>query len=57
MSHYLKEAREIAEELVAKPGYAPQYAEELTDRIYKELLARHPKGNPDLLLEAAYLAV
>jgi hypothetical protein len=57
MSNYLKEAREIAEGFVAEPDYAPESAEELSDRIFKELVARHPKANPDMLSEAAYLAV
>lgn len=57
MSNYLKEAREIAEEFAAEPDYAPESAEELSDRIFKELVARHPKANPDMLSEAAYLAV
>ena len=57
MSSYLKEAREIAEEFAAEPDYTPESAEDLSDKIYKELLARHPKANPDLLSEAAYLAV
>jgi hypothetical protein len=39
----LKEAREIATEFAAEPDYAPESAEELSDRIFKELLARHPK--------------
>jgi hypothetical protein len=57
MSHYLREAREIAEELVAKPGYEWEFAEELSARIFKELVARHPKAHPEKLSEAAYLAV
>jgi hypothetical protein len=57
MSNYLKEAREIAEEFAAEPGYAPESAEELSDRIFKELVERHPKANLDMLSEAAYLAV
>jgi hypothetical protein len=55
--NYLKEAREIAEVFAAEPDYAPESAEEFSDRIYKELLARHPKANRDKLSEAAYLAV
>ena len=57
MSNYLKEARELAEELVAEPDYEPESAEELSDRILKELVVRHPKADPDKLSEAAYLAV
>ena len=47
----------IAEELVAKPGYELEFAEEFSARIFKELVARHPKANRDKLSEAAYLAV
>ena len=57
MSNYLKEAREIAEKFVAEPDYAAEFAEQLSERIFKELVARHPKANRDLLEEAAYLAV
>jgi hypothetical protein len=55
--NYLKEARGIAEEFAAEPDYAPEFAEELSDRVFKELVVRHPKANPDKLSEAAYLAV
>jgi hypothetical protein len=58
--NYLKEAREIAGGFAAEPDYAPESAEELSDRIYKELLTRHPKANRDIrdmLSEATYLAV
>lgn len=57
MSNYLKEARDIAEEFAAEPDYTPESAEGFSDRIFKELVARHPKANPDMLSEAAYLAV
>ena len=57
MSAYLREAREIAEEFASEPGYVPESAEELSDRIFKELVGRHPKADPDKLSEAAYLAV
>jgi hypothetical protein len=57
VSNYLKEARELAEEFVAEPDYEPESAEELSDRILKELVVRHPKADPDKLSEAAYLAV
>ena len=57
MSNYLKEAREIAEEFAAEPDYTPESAEELNDRVFKELVARHPKTNANMLSEAAYLAV
>jgi hypothetical protein len=55
--NYLKEAREIAGDCAAEPDCAPESAEELSDRIYKELLARYPKANRDTLSGAAYLAV
>ncbi len=55
--NYLKEAREIALGFAAEPDYAPVFAEELSDRILKELVARHPKANRDKLSDAAYLAV
>jgi hypothetical protein len=54
---YLKEAREIAGDFAAEPDYAPECAEEFSDRIFKELVARHPKANRDKLSDAAYLAV
>jgi hypothetical protein len=54
---YLKKAREIAVAFVAELDYAPESAEELSDRIFKELVARHPKANREMLSEAAYLAV
>lgn len=57
MSNYLKGARELAEEFVAEPDYEPESAEEPSDRILKELVVRHPKANPEMLSEAAYLAV
>jgi len=57
VSAYLREAREIAEEFASEPGYVPESAEELSDRIFKELVGRHPKADPDKLSEAAYLAV
>jgi|HubBroStandDraft_3_1064219.scaffolds.fasta_scaffold619821_2 hypothetical protein len=57
MSNYLKEAREIAEEFASEPDYTPESAEVFSDRIFMELAARHPKANPDILSEAAYLAV
>jgi hypothetical protein len=55
--NYLKEARAVAEEFAAEPDYAPESAEEFSDRIFKELVDRHPKANPDMLADAAYLAV
>jgi len=54
---YLREAREIAGDFAAEPDCGPESAEELSDRIYEELLTRHPKANRDTLSEAAYLAV
>ncbi|HKV81818.1 MAG TPA: hypothetical protein VJP02_26965 [Candidatus Sulfotelmatobacter sp.] len=55
--NYLKEAREIAAGFAAKSDYAPGSAEEFSDRIFNELVSRHPKANRDTLSEAAYLAV
>jgi hypothetical protein len=57
MSRHLKEAREIVAGFAAEPDYLPESAEELSDRIFKELVARHPKANRDVLSDAAYLAV
>jgi hypothetical protein len=51
--NYLKEAREIAGDFAAEPDYAPESAEDLSDRIYEDLLTRHPKANCDTLSEAA----